>query len=500
MYFTSIKSGSINLIFALCFAIPCNGQVTQLDRYELVLENKFGFDNPQVTSLLSEGILVHRRIIGKGEDQIELIKLDTSLRENWHGAIPIEKNLAFSKVLARDQILYMLFRSASYGNFDFDVIALDIKTREYKKFLVKNLIPFNPTNFNISSNAILIGGYFNNRPVVLHFSFATGKSRLLPGFFNDPGVLNQVKTDNDGLIDIIVSMRNMQRKNVLWLRSYTPEGDLIKATVLEGEIDKSLIYGRSFRKPDGTQIIAGNYGVRNIEYSRGVFFSEMTPDGKYTVQYYNFSDFENFFKFMNPKREARVKERIQKRKLNGKKNRQSYRFLIQELHQYGDEYMLLGEAFYPRYIYTNSFSSFGSRGDRIFDGYRYTHASVSVFDKNGRLNWDNAFEINDLRTFNLNQFVKLMPKNNELGMVYLFDNTLHSKKIIRNQILEGKSEKKLKLKFDTDMVKERDTESNALEYWYNSYLFAYGIQYVTSKSGQPENNRRILFINKLKYP
>lgn len=500
MCFTLIKSGSISLILIFCFALPSFGQVAQLDRYELVLDDQYGIDYPRVTSLYAEGILIHRKISGKTDDQVEVIKLDTSLHEDWRGAIPIEKNLTISKVMARDQMVYLLLRSASYGNFNFEIIAMDVNTRNYNRYLVRNLIPLNPTDFSISTNAILIGGYFNSTPVVLHFSFGTGRSRLLPGFFNDPGVLNQIKTDDDGLIDIIVSTRNIQRKKILWIRSYTPEGDLIKATVIEGDVDKNLIFGKVFRKADGSQIIAGSFGVRNTEYSRGVFITEIKPDGEQTMHYYNFTDLENFFKFMKPRHEARFKERIANRKLRGKKNRQSYRFLTHELHQYGNEFILLGEAFYPRYAYSNTYF-FSLRGDRIFDGYRYTHAAIIAFDETGQLKWDNAFEINDIKTFYLNQFVRLVPKNEELGMLYLFENTLRTKKISHSQVLEEKSTQALKTKFDTDVVKEKDTELSGLEYWYAPYLYAHGIQYVSGSKGvKNDADRRVLFINKLKYP
>jgi hypothetical protein len=502
MYFTSIKSGSISFILTVCLALPCFGQVAQLDRYELVLENRVGLDNPQVLSLDTEGILIHRRIKGKTMDQLDLIKIDTALRENWRGAITIEKNLSISKVVARNKMVYMLLRSVAYGNFDFNVLAMDVRTRAYSRYLIKNLIPLNPTDFSISTNAILIGGYFNSRPVVLHFSFATGRSRLLPGFFNELGELNQIKTYDDGLIDIVVSTRNIERKKVLWIRSYSPEGDLLNTSVLEGDVNKSLIFGRSLRKPDGTQIIAGSFGVRNVEFSRGIFIAGINSGSENIIQYYNFSDLENFFKFMKPGRESRLRERIEKRKIRGKKNRQSYRFLPQELNQYGNDYLLLGEVFYPRYQYASPYSFIGSsfRGERIFDGYRYTHASIIGFDQNGKLKWDNAFEMNDIKTFTLSQYVKLAPANDRLGMLYLFENELRSKTIQRNQVLEGKSTKALKSKFDADIIKEKETESSALEYWHDSYFFAYGIQYVHNREdGKNGTGRRVLFINKLKY-
>lgn len=506
MYFTSIKSGSINIILTLFIALPSLGQVAPTDRYELLLEDLPGIEEPQVIAVGQEGILIHRRIKGRTKDQLELVKLDTTLLENWRGVISVEKNLVISKVVAQDQMVYMLLRSATYGNFDFNIIVIDVRTRGFSNYLVKNLIPFNPTDFRITTNALLIGGYFNYRPVVLHFSFSSGRSRLLPGFFNDLGEINEIKTHSDGLIDIIVSTRNIQRKKILWLRSYTPEGDLINASVLEANLDKNLIFGRSLRKADGTQIIAGSFGVHNIEFSRGIFMAELKPGGDPVIQYYNFSDFENFFKFMKPKREMRIKERIEKRKKKGKKNRQSYRFLTQELHQYGNGYILLGEAFYPRYLYANPYGSFGFfsgssiRSDRVFDGYRYTHASIIGFNENGKLSWDNTFEINDIKTFSLHQYVKLAPKDDRLGMLYLFGNTLHSKTIQNNQVLQSKSTNPLHPKYETDIVKDKNAESSVLEYWYNPYFLAHGIQYIRSAmDGKNETRRKVLFINKLKY-
>jgi hypothetical protein len=495
MYFTLIKSGSISLLLTICFALSCFGQVAQLDRYELALEGQAGFGYPEVTSLGQEGILIHRRIPDKKNDQLELIKIDTSLTENWRGAITVDKNLDVSRVVAHDQLVYIFFRSVVYGSFDFNVIAVNVRTRNYESYLVKNVIPLSPTDFKITNNAILIAGYFVNSPIVLHFSLSTGLSRLLPGFFTEPGQINQIKTYDDGLIDIIVSMRNLQRKHVLWMRSYTAEGDLIHATLLEDDNEKNLTFGNSIRKPDGTQVIAGSFGARNVEYSRGVFFAELDASGGHTIQYHKFSDSENFFKYLKPRREVRLKERIERRKLKGKKNRQAFRFLTHELYQYGDEYLLLGESFYPRYLYLNNFS-YSMRGDRIFDGYRYTHASVFAFDDRGTLKWDNTLEMNDVKSFTLRQFVKLSPTDEKMGMLYLDENTLRSKTIYRNQVLEGKSTNELKS--DKGIIKERKTEASRLEYWYSPYFFARGIQYVRN-SGKDELGRRVLFINKLKF-
>jgi hypothetical protein len=307
-----------------------------------------------------------------------------------------------------------------------------------------------------------------------------------------------------------VSAKNFEHKRCLWIRNYTEEGDLIKTTVLEPSINRNLIFGRSVKMPNDAQVVAGVYGSKNGEYSRGVFVAEINQVGEYAINYYNFSELQNFFSYMKVRREQRVKERIERRKIKGKKSRFNYRLMVNEVVPYGDQYIMLGEAFYPHYSYTNTQSSsigipqFYSnplmRGDRIFDGYQYTHSIVIGFDANGKLKWDNSFEINDVRTFELQQIVKISPADNRIVLLYLHNNLIRSKIIKDDQVLEGKTADPVKSKFETDVVKEKDTESSKLDYWYSQHFFASGVQKVRNQlTGNESGYRKVFFINKLKY-
>ncbi len=169
---------------------------------------------------------------------------------------------------------------------------------------------------------------------------------------------------------------------------------------------------------------------------------------------------------------------------------------------------MLGEAFYPRYIsadraYYSGFFNPASfyqgaiiRDGRIFDGYRYTHAVVMGFDLNGRLLWDNSFEINDVRTFNLEQFVKLEVQDDKIALLYLFENELRTKIIKNNEVLEGKTIEPIKTIAETDIVRKDQTNFNRLDYWYRDYFFAYGVQEITNPV---TGKRRVFFVNKISY-
>lgn len=179
--------------------------------------------------------------------------------------------------------------------------------------------------------------------------------------------------------------------------------------------------------------------------------------------------------------------------------------MVHEVVPYGNQYIMLGEAFYPKYTYSNSNAGglgyYGSplvRTDRVFDGYQYTHAVIIGFDANGKLIWDNSFEINDVKTFELQQYVKIAPEPDRITLLYLHNNLIRSKTIQGNQVLEGKSSDPMKTRYDFDLVKERDTEHSKLDYWYSNHFFASGVQIVRNQARETAY-RKVFFINKLKY-
>jgi hypothetical protein len=182
---------------------------------------------------------------------------------------------------------------------------------------------------------------------------------------------------------------------------------------------------------------------------------------------------------------------------------------VHELVPYKDQYVLLGEAFYPKYINLDRgyYSGFFARNlppgtiiqnGRIFDGYYYTHAVVMGFKPNGDVVWDNSFEINDVRTFTLDQFVKLEVQEDKIALLYLFENKLRTKIIQDNEVLEGKTLDPIRTNSPAEIVKKDDENVNKLEYWYNEYMYAYGVQELGSV-GDREYRRRVFYINKVKH-
>jgi len=512
MYFISTRlwlSSTRIILCALCLFQDVNAQqVLQTGRFEIPSpreERSF-----EVIPAHEHGIFLYRRLAGTSSDHIELIKLDTAFQESWKGYLPVDRKYILMGKWAEYGKLFFLLRYADYSRNNFELFAIDQSNGSFLKYSIRNFIPFSPTEFQVTEKAAIMGGYYNQVPVVMYYSFQTEKSRVLPGLMNENGELTQIKIYPDGTFDVLISARNFQGQQTVWIKNYDAEGDLQTNFALVPEDNKHLIFARSMKTSNNMQLVAGVFGGRNSLYSRGLFLASIDPTGMQQLRYYNYGDLENFFKYMKAKREQRVKQRIERRKIKGKKTRFNYRFLVHEIVPYKNQYILLGEAFYPRYVsvdrsyngffYSNpgSYGSYNNfmRDGRMFDGYHYTHAVVMGFDLNGKLLWDNSFEINDVKTFTLEQFVKLEVQEDKIVLLYLFDNELRTKIIKDNEVLEGKTFEPIKANQNDEIVRKDQRDINKLEYWYSDYFYAYGVQEISNPG---TGKRRVFFINKITY-
>src|SRR5690606_31979279 len=413
-----------------------------------------------------DGLFLYRHLSAPDQDHVQLVRLDTTFQQQWSGFIGIEKNYLIMGTRTFDDDLYILLRYRDFSNNNLILLSIDAASGDFTQHHIRGYIPFTPSEFQVTQHAAVVGGYYNRIPVVLYYAFATNRSHVLPGLFTEAGELTQIKTYPDGSFDVLISARNYARQRTLWIKNYNADGELLRNLLLTPDENRHLIFGRSLKTDNDRQIVAGVYRSRSAEYSRGIFIAVIEPSGYEQIRYYNFADLENFFRYMKARREERIKQRIARKKIRGKKIRFNYRFLVHELVPYRDEFILLGEAFYPRYItpdrtmyygFLSNYSLMANRAimnGRIFDGYYYTHAVVMGFSEHGDLLWDNSFEINDVKTWTLEQFVKIDVKPDRAALIYLFDNHIRTKIIHNGEVLEGKSIDPISTFNDLDVVKD----------------------------------------------
>lgn len=515
MFFTltKLKAGSAFLLFVILHSASMSwGQLTQAGRIEIPIKNEMQAHS--VFSLDTSGLLLYRQFVGQSENLLELTRLDTALQKKWNGLLPLPKGFELLHTQSRAGMIYFLCKNATPGKFDFTIIVLNAKSGNYNIYSIKNLIAFNATEFVAINHAVFIGGYFNFRPLVLFYSFLEKRSRALTGFLNEPGELTQMNPHDDGNVDVVVSARNASRKKSIWIRQYDNSGELVKTIVVEPTSNKNLIFGRVVDTGHDNLVAVGVYG-RNVQYSRGIFVADINSFGEYIIRYYNFADLKNFFHYLKAKREKRILARIQRRRIKGKKIKFNYRMLVHELIPIDGKLVMVGEAFYPVYSnrssnysgfinnsgpygyspwrmgYPSNFPYYQPGMGLVLDGYQYTHAIAIGFDQHGKPLWDNSFEINGVKSYQLEQHIKVQHNQNQIDLIYLYENKIRTK-----TVKDGKLQEDIPLEIKTlsQPAVETLTNTSKLDYWYNRHLIVYGTQYLKSSAG---DEQVVFFVNKL---
>ena len=496
---------SFLLVYALIvpLALPALSQVSQPARFEAELLDR----DEEFTIIPADeaGLFLTRKVKNeetKRDFKYQIIHLDTMLNMVWEITSYVELEYIFAGYDFIDPYLYFLFRH-SYKNKKYRVLRIERETHEYQTFDIELDFDLMLTEFEVIDETLVFGGYVNNRPSFVCFKFGQSMPIVLPGFRNEPNFIMQLEMENHkGVFNILTSVITRNKRKSINIKSYTAEGSLLKDFELQPQGDYSLIDGRSVALNEDDHLVIGAYSQKKSDMSRGIFVAKVESSGDHIINYYNYADLKNFFNYMKARKEIRVKKRIQRRKIKGKKNKFFYRLLVHDILEHKDQYIMIGEAFYPKYSYGPSSyynpAFYNSRTGSYFEGYSYTHAVVIGFDKNGRIIWDNSFEIEDVVTMDLKHFVHVVPTEDGAVLLYIYDGEIRSKIIKGTQVLDVKENNDLQLKYEEDRVSEAKKNFVLLQKWYPGSLYAYGVHKLVNYNSQGiMHEREVFFINKI---
>jgi hypothetical protein len=355
---------------------------------------------------------------------------------------------------------------------------------------------------------VIFGGYVHYRPSVVAFDLSNEHLRVLPGLYQKSSELIEVRANpGQQSFTVLYTEKLPGRQLTIASKTYDEQANPLLEYTLQPEEGTHLLYGRSTQFSDTAVHIAGTYANRtSSDFSQGIFVSSVFKDGRQEVNYYPFADLENFFVFMSEKRQNRIKERIERKKKQHKDIDFNYRLLVHDILPHNDQYILIAEAFYPKYNNAGpaNFGYGGFRSNRgttqgYLEGYKYTHAILLAFDGYGKLQWDNGFEINEVYQPTLEKLVHVLPTEDQTVLVYAYEDELQSKIIRDEEVLAGKESNELQM---VDFVGEARNNLGTniqLHDWYGNNLYAYGEQRITNPDGSESSSRRVFFINKVSY-
>jgi hypothetical protein len=498
------------LVFALMqFYLDSLAQLQQPQRLEIILEDADKNDF-EVLSADYQGIILYREVRNtetRMERKYQVILVDTALNKQWENNYYVHlKYIQIGFEYAQDYFYLLFQRNTESLKADLFVMRVNLITQNIETFTIERDYAMELSHFEVVGNTLIFGGYTNNVPTIITYQFGQVQAKVLPGFFNERSHIQHLETDDKSRsFNVLVDMRINDGRKTLSFKSFDEEGELKKNINLIPSDEKSLLFGRAISLDNNVDLIVGTYTRKRSDMSRGIFLARIEPTGDQVINYYNYADLKNFFSYMKARRQKRVEERIKRRKVKGKKNKFNYHLLVHEVVPWEGKFIMVGEAFFPKYSQSSFYGgyapySYSSNYGMAFEGYKYTHAVVFGFDRRGRLVWDNSFEINDVTSYTLDQFVHVSLSDEEMALLYMYENEIRTKVIEGNDVIEGKTFNELKLSFQDDLVDHDDSEYGGLEKWYGGNLFAYGIQKIKNVKGESiRAEREVFFINKILY-
>ncbi len=513
------------LFFGLIVSYTIAAQPASNQRVEI--EARGNADKMNIVPVGAEGLILFSEV---EQGRYSFTRYNTDLKEDWAIDLAVNPALDLTRYIYRDKALYLLF--SRYKSPMYQIVKLNVRAGFAAKYEWGSIDRLEIIDFDAIGNYMFIAGRTNNEPVLLHTSIYAKQARVLPTAFRNRTEIQSLEVDTltQTLHATFVSGKNRDRSIII--RSFTPEGQSVQTVNLatEEKNQYELLSGKVSDLNDREELVIGTFGTQGpiyarastynyfgygggsvyqgtADYSQGVYISKLQNGQPAFTKYHSFTDFKNFFRFMGGKQQERMESKIRKRKKQGKDLRLQYRLLVHDIIQRNGQYIMVAEAYYPEYRSNNNYmypgpwgygygygyggySPYG-RNTPIFDGWVYTHAVIAGFDEQGNLLWDNSFEINDVKTFRLQEKIKVSFDNENILLAYNHNSELKTKVIRGNEVVEAKGNVPISTEYQGDKVRKSYTEE--IEYWYGNHFLAWGYQKIRNGSDQQVKSRRNVF-------
>lgn len=446
------------------------------------------------------------------------------LRHELVVEVPDEFN--FTRMCAEGTTVYALFSSRSTPGrlwvAAYNGQLGQARTQQYETRLSREIVELKALDGRLFAT-VLLNDQLHVTALLL--DVATGQMQYLSSIYEPlPTQLTFVADAAGRRAEYVLSQTN-GRKSRLLLKQLTDRGQLVSSEFVQAESERSLITAQLTPPQDtAARLLMGTYSLRDPNYAQGLFATDLRPavgasaGTKPPLRFYDFLRLKHFFDYLKPARQARLRQRIERRVARSSSPRRwHYRLLLHELLPQADGgYVLVAEVYYPHYRY-NSYGSYsapfnggigyygtgyygyGYGNSRVFDGYQTTHALVCGFDRAGNLLWDNTFVVENLRRSNLEEAVRLQPlPDGRLVLAYLDEEKLRYKLVNRAESSSNDQHVPIQTGSDAADSTEHvsDTSQADLLPWFGSRFVATGYQRVRVEHG-PE--REVFFLNSVAF-
>jgi hypothetical protein len=489
----------LKILFLGLLATSARAQLNQIVQLDIPKDSKFQQDIT-VLPLEKDGLLVtleQEGFFNRDKGSWTFFRYDTALKERWNVTFHIPYQLEPLLSYHNHEYLFWLFAEPETPKIT--VVRLDLERGEIDEFN-GNLLGQTTVNFfKVLGNTAYIGGIYFDKPIVTSFSFFNSTAKVLHGLYDNHLEINGLEVDEKrNEINVIVKERR-NGKCGLAIQSYSAEGKSLRTIHVPEQDGNSLsfISGKMLPINEKETILVGNYSTNCNEFSKGLYLTRLEDGNEKGTNIIKFAELKNFFNFMSPKRQERIREKIEQKKRVGKDPNFSYKLLVHNLIKTDTGTILVAEIYYiqPKNNPSTFTPSANTRLNNLInhDDYRFTHAVICEFDNTGKILWDNALVMDNLESTKLVEQIQITPVDNNWLLAYLKKGKVHLQQINKSEQIGEKQVFEIK----TDTTAKADEEANVAA-WYAQNFVAWGSRKIENKLNN-DAPKEVFYIRKLSY-
>jgi hypothetical protein len=314
---------------------------------------------------------------------------------------------------------------------------------------------------------------------------------------------------------IMATIKKEWPKNKIecWLVNYDTTGKPLSQVQISTITDDRYLQDVEFITLNQNEILLfGSYGTSSGKRessptkpqgeSTGLFYSKVSGNQQKSIEFFNFLELKNAKSLLDEKEIAMIKKKALKKNRDLRDYSIDFKLLFHPVTREKDEFILFSEVYHPQY-HSENFTDFDFYGQpftnsyTVFDGYRFTNAIITAFDKDGNLLWDNNMEIRNLISFELTPKVNSYRAGGNVVLMYLSDGKIASKIIHGDKTVENVDYSTFDLTYPDDKLLS-ETKSR-IAYWYGNYFLCYGYEDIKNVALDGNNKRLVYYFSKIKY-
>ena len=435
---------------------------------------------------------------------------DTNLQLVWVKSVPVlnELDFRFHQFTADTLALLFVHTGKSRGTEnDFEILRIGFSKGTMILNFAKIQADADVAGFGIREGVGWLACNVKGQAgKLLNMKLASGVVSTFPLGQGTQITVRWMQPDSASHTVLTVVSRQISKK---LLEHYLVRYDTIGAIKREvpvgtQDFNHNLTHVKYLTGQSGSELILGSYGQevtipgqknKLTDESAGFFASLIRNGVQQSVSYYNFLEMGSASALLNEHDMISLKKKALKKNKPLDEYSVDFSLLLHDVFTWHDQYILAAEIYAPQY-HTESFTDFDYYGRpytnsfSVFDGYRFFNTLVTGFDKDGKLLWDNTFEIRNVVSMDLSQKVVVFPAGDDLALCYITDGMAGTKIIHENTVVEKPDFAPIDLLYPDDKIIS-DTKSKIVP-WYGNYFITYGYQEIKNVV-LPSNNKRLVF-------